>query len=238
MIALYISITAAFLMFLFFDKTRGHKLSNLALTLIFLIASYIFVFLFMANTPSVYIRKREREMNMEVLFAARYLLIKMQSGTPFFNSLIDASKGKSISAKFFKEIVNDINTGTPIEEALDTAAQYSPSKHFRRVIWQVNNALKSGIDVTRSLKSIIDEIMHDQINEIERYGKKLGSLSMFYMLVAIVLPSLGMIMFVILASFINLQIRLSHLLLVVLMLAFLQFMFLSIFKSVRPMVNL
>lgn len=238
--AMYISATISLLMFMVMDKFRGRELikANALITLAIFAAGFLLVFLFLLNVPSVYIRKRQSEIDKEVLFAGRYLLVKMQSGVPFFNALTDASQSYGVSSKYFKEIVDDIQMGTPIEDALDKAVDYNASHKFKMILWQMTNALKTGIDTTGSLKAVLDEITKEQIIEIKKYGKKLNSLAMFYMLIGVVVPSLGMAMFIIVTSFVSIQIKLTHLMTIVLMLAFMQFMFLSMFKSIRPNVNL
>ncbi|MBI2136401.1 type II secretion system F family protein [Candidatus Woesearchaeota archaeon] len=238
--AMYISATFSLSMFMVMDKFRGRELikANALITLAIFAAGFLLVFLFLLNAPSVYIRKRQSEIDKEVLFAGRYLLVKMQSGVPFFNALTDASQSYGVSSKYFKEIVDDIQMGTPIEDALDKAVEYNASHKFKMILWQMTNALKTGIDTTGSLKAVLDEITKEQVIEIKRYGKKLNSLAMFYMLIGVVVPSLGMAMFIIVTSFVSIQIKLTHLMIIVLMLAFMQFMFLSMFKSIRPNVNL
>ena len=238
--SLYVSLTIAFVMLMMMDKFRGREKigSSFLITLIIFVVGFMLMFMFILNTPSVYIRKRQREIDKEVLFAGRYLLVKMQSGVPFFNALIDASQSYGISSKYFKEIVDDITMGSPIEEALDKAVEYNASHKFKMILWQMTNALKTGIDTTGSLKAVLDEITKEQVIEIKKYGKKLNSLAMFYMLIGVVVPSLGMAMFIIVTSFVSIQIKLTHLMLVAALLAFMQFMFLSMFKSIRPNVNL
>ena len=236
--AMYISATISLLMFMMMDKFRGRDPKNLLITLAIFAVGFTLVFLFLLNAPTVYIRKRQTEIDKEVLFAGRYLLVKMQSGVPFFNALTNASESYGVSSKYFKEIVDDIQMGTPIEAALDKAVEYNASHKFKMILWQMTNALKTGIDTTGSLKAVLDEITKEQIIEIKKYGKKLNSLAMFYMLIGVVVPSLGMAMFIIVTSFVSIQIKLTHLMAIVMMLAFMQFMFLSMFKSIRPNVNL
>ncbi|MFC1800714.1 type II secretion system F family protein [Nanoarchaeota archaeon] len=237
-----LSLVAAFcvtlIVFMMLDKLKGRSLDNLFMSFSAFIVVFTLAFVFFFNSPSVYIRKREKEMDKEVLFAGRYILVKMESGVPFFNALTDASKSYGVSSKYFKEIVDDINTGTTIENALDNSVEYSASKKFKHILWQVANALKTGIDVTDSLRSVLEEITKDQLIEIQKYGKKLNSLAMFYMVVGVVMPSLGMAMFIILSSFVNIKMSGLSLAAVVVLLAFMQFMFLSMFKSIRPNVNL
>lgn len=230
----FASIAATFFMFLI--------LSNQMLSLSILPFVFIFVFiftsLFILQTPKVYIRKREREINNEILFAGRYLLVKLESGTPLFNALIDASKTYGVAGKYFKEIVDNINTGTPIEEALENARIYNASKKFRLILWQIITSLKTGAEVTNSLKATLNQITQDQIIEINEYGKKLNSLVMFYMIIACVMPSLGLTMLVIISSFMELEITNVYLFSVLFFLAVIQFLFISLIKSARPMVNM
>lgn len=236
--AAYVSATVSLIMFMMMDKFRGRDPTNLLITFAIFAAGFMLMFSFMLNTPSVYIRKRQTEIDKEVLFAGRYLLVKMQSGVPFFNALTDASQSYGVSSKYFREIVDDIQMGTSIEDALDKAVDYNASHKFKMILWQMTNALKTGIDTTGSLKAVLDEITKEQVVEIKRYGKKLNSLAMFYMLIGVVVPSLGMAMFIIVTSFVSIQIKLTHLMVIVLLLAFMQFMFLSMFRSIRPNVNL
>jgi len=86
--------------------------------------------------------------------------------------------------------------------------------------------LKTGAEVADSLRKTLSQITQEEIIEIKEYGKKLNSLVMFYMIVACVIPSLGVTMIVIVSSFMDLDIGMSHLL------------FISLIKSARPMVNL
>ncbi len=232
--ALYISLMITALLFFLFAKLGV----NLLLLLLIFPSLLFFFYFFMIQSIKGTIRKREREINMEVLFAGRYLLVKMESGTPLFNSLIDASRSYGVSAKYFQEIVDDINTGIPIEEALETAREYNSSEKFKRVIWQIVSAIKSGTDVTESLRGVLKSIAAEQVIEIKAYGKKLNSLMMFYLIIAGVVPSLGITLLIIISGFLQLNIGTPHLIAILFFLAIVQMMFIAIIRSVRPMVNL
>lgn len=195
-------------------------------------------FKFMMNRPIVYIRRQEKEIEKDVLFAGRFLLVKIESGTPFFTALEDAAKSRGTCSRYFLEIVDDIKLGTPIEDALERAIETSPSDKFRRILWQLHNALRSGIEIGGSLRSILHRIAEEQIISIKEYGKRLNSLAMFYMLLGIVVPALGMTMFIILGSFMSIQIDRNMLLAVLFLFFAFQFVFIALFRSIRPAVNL
>ncbi|MBI2176436.1 type II secretion system F family protein [Candidatus Woesearchaeota archaeon] len=210
----------------------------LVIVLVAMAASFIMVFFFLVNAPKGVIRKRQREIDKDVLFAGRYLLMKLESGSPIIATLVDASKGYGIAAKYFREIVDQINTGVPVEDALEEARNYTSSEKFRRVLWQLVTTLKTGTDVTGPLKATLAAIANEQVIEIKEYGKKLNSLMLFYMVMACVAPSLGLTMFLIIGSFINLQISGSVMYGILFLLAVLQGFFLVLIKSARPMVEL
>ena len=184
------------------------------------------------------IKHREHEIDKEVLFVGRYMLVKLYSGRPLLNALIETAKSRGITAKYIKEIVDDISTGSTIEDALNNAMIYSPSEKLRKILFHVNNALQLGIDVTNPLESVLEEITKEEELEIKKYGKKLNTLVIFYMLIAVILPSLGVAIFIVISSFVNFPITLNGLLVIVLFIMILEFIFIALFRSLRPMVNL
>lgn len=222
---------------LFFFVLQKAKLPFWLLAPIFII---LFVLLFEYSLLNVKakIRKREREINKEVLFVGRYLLVKLYSGRPLLNALMETAGSRGIASKYIKEIVDDIGTGNTIEDALNNAMAYSPSDKLRRILFHINNALQLGIDVTRPLESVLEEITKEEELEIRKYGKKLNTLVIFYMLAAVIIPSLGTAMFIVVSSFINFPITLRELLILVFFIVVLQFIFITLFKSIRPMANL
>jgi pilus assembly protein TadC len=232
--ALFLSLGLGIFFFFILAKL---KVSFLLIFLLFIVLFFMFFNVFVRQVDAV-IRRREKDIDREVLFAGRFLLIKLNTGQPLINALVEASKSYGVANKYFKEIVREIELGTPLEKALELESYYTPSQKFRKILFQITNALKIGIDVTNFLSSILDEIAEEQLIEIQRYGKKLNSLTLFYMLMAIVVPSLGVTIFIVIASLVNLQIELSSFLVVIFLMIVVQFIFLSMFKMIRPDVNI
>jgi archaellum biogenesis protein FlaJ (TadC family) len=182
----------------------------------------------------VKIAKRGKEIDRDVLFAGRFLLIKLNSGKPLINAIQEASEGFGATTEYFRDIMRNIEMGTPLETALEEGSEYCPSEHLKKILFQISNALKIGVDVTNFLESILDEIAEHQLTEIVRYGKKLSSLTMFYMLAAIIVPSLGMTMFIVVASMMNIPLGMLTFSGIVFFLFILQFIFITLFKAARP----
>ncbi len=214
--------------------------AELPLVLLLPIFMILFILLFEYSLLSVKarIKKREREIDKEVLFIGRFLLVKLYSGRPLLNALIETSTIKGIASKYMKEIVDDIGTGNTIENALKGSIAYCPSDNLRKILFHINNALQLGIDVTKPLESVLGEITKDEEIEIKKYGKKLNTLVIFYMIAAIILPSLGTAMFIVISSLLNFTIGANELIIFVFFIVVLQFIFITLFRSIRPKVVL
>ena len=213
--------------------------ANLAGLIPILFVLFFFItFSFSFIKLNVAIFKRKEAIDKEVIYAGRYMLLKLYSGRPLLNTLIEQSKGYGVAAKYVKEIVDDINSGSTIEDSLEKAMKYTPSDKFRSVLFHINNALKYGIDVSTPLESIINEITEERLLDIEKYGKKMNSVMIFYMLFAVVGPSLGITIFIVLAGFVGLSIHIESLLAVNFFIILLQLIFLSMIRIIRPVIDL
>src|SRR3989338_5235476 len=230
----YLSLALFAIVFFAFGRTTIPKYLLIAIFQFL----YFVSFFFMMQYPQVVKRRRQKEIDREVLFAGRYLLVKIESGVPLFNALIDGSKSYGVMAKYFREIVEDIRTGVPIEIALENSREFSSSRQFRKILSELVTSLKTGVDVGQSLKSILKSISNEQMIEIKDYSKKLNGYIMIYMILAVVLPSLGMTMLVVVASFLALELSLTFILIAAGILIFVQFIFLTLFRSIRPNVNI
>ncbi len=214
--------------------------AELPIILIVPIFFVLFMGLFpmMLSSANALIMRRAKEIDKDVLFSGRFLLIKLNSGKPLLQAFEEASHSYGVASNYFKEIVRDIQLGASIEEALDKATEFCPSEKMKRILFQINNSLKIGIDVSKVLESILDEISNSQLIELQRYGKKLNSFTLFYMLAAVVVPSLGITMLIIVSSFVSIKIDNTIFFVILFFLIIFELFFISLFKSVRPRLNL
>ena len=151
--------------------------------------------------------------------------------------MLNVSKNFDVVGRYFKEITDKVDLGTSIEDALNEAVELVPSDDFRKILWQIINSIRTGADVSKSLYSAVDQITKSQVSEVNKYGKKLNPLAMFYMIIAVIMPSLGVTMIIILSSFIKFELSLTILISMALFLGFVQFMFISIVKLSRPAIE-
>jgi pilus assembly protein TadC len=92
---------------LFFFVLQKAKLPFLLLAPIFIIL-FILIFEYSLLRIKAKIRQREREINKEVTFVGRYLLVKLYSGRPLLNALIETASSRGVASKYIKEVVDDI----------------------------------------------------------------------------------------------------------------------------------
>jgi flagellar protein FlaJ len=195
---------------------------------------FIMMFFYFLKFPDMRIMRIERDINKEIVYAGRFLVIELESGIPIYEAFKHVAKNYPVIGKYFNNIIHDMDMGTTIDVALNKAVELTPSQNFRRVLWQIINSMTTGADVSRSLNSVIEQVVREQRIELSEYGRKLNPLAMFYMIVAVILPSIGVTMFVILVSFLSIKLSLSTLLIIAGLMGFVQFMFYTVVKSSRP----
>ena len=223
-------VVTLFLVLAKYDVLKGFAFVSIPIV-------FAIMFFYMIRLPDLRISKREREISREIVFAGRFIIIELESGVPLYNAMNNVSKNFNIVGKYFKEITNKVDLGTSVEEALNDAAEFIPSNDLRKILWQIINSMRTGSDVAKSLYSVVEQITKDQINEVNKYGKKLNPLAMFYMIIAVILPSLGVTMLIILSSFIKFELSLTILLALAGFLGFIQFMFIGMVKFSRPAIE-
>ena len=223
--------------FIFSEQQESMFVLFLILVGVFVV-SFGGILFFIINSPKAKIAKLGKKIDQEVLFAGRFLLIRMQSGSPLVSTLEEAGKSKGDLGKYFRELMYEIDTGTPLEDALEVTRKYCPSDKFKRILWQLIIVLKTGADILDSLRETVKTITKEQEIEIKAFGKKLSSILLFYLVVACVLPSLGLTMFVIISAFLNFELGPIVYTGVMVLLAVVQATFIIMVKASRPMVDL
>ncbi len=185
--------------------------------------------------PLKKIRQMGKEIERDILFAARDVVISMRSGMPLFNAMTAVSTGYGAASKEFKKIVDMVQLGVPISQAMEEVSEKSQSKTFKRILLQASVSIRAGADITGSLQAVVDEVTQERVIDLRRYGQRLNALAMFYMLFGVIFPSMGIAVAVILTLFIHLITITPPMLDAALVaVAFLQIVFLNIMRTSRP----
>ena len=175
----------------------------------------------------------------DILFAARDMIISLRSGMPLYNAIVSISTGYGAASKEFGKIVERVQLGMPLEDAIDATVAETKSPSFKRIMLQASVSIRAGADVVSALQSVIDQISQERVIELRRYGQRLNAIAMFYMLFGVILPSMGIAVVTILTTFIALFSVTATLLAFVLVgLLFLQIVFLMLIRNSRPVFSM
>lgn len=187
------------------------------------------------NFPTQKGRVTSKNIERDILFAARDMIISLRSGMPLFNAITSISVGYGDASKEFARIVERVQLGMPFEDAIDQTVAETRSPSFRHIMLQASVSIRAGADVVGALQSVIDQLSQERVIELRRYGQKLNAIAMFYMLFGIILPSMGMAVLTILTTFIAIfTVTPAVLASVVVGLLFLQIVFLQLIRGSRP----
>lgn len=193
---------------------------------------------FFLYQPDVVIKQKEKEINKELVFATRFLMIEIRSGVSLFDAMRNLVENYEAIGRQFNDVLNMVNLGTALEDAIEQVSERTPSMALRKVLWQILNSLKTGADISQSLEVAVVQITREQMIEVSEYGRKLNPIAMFYMILAVILPSIGIAIGVLVSNFIALPLDLTSLLALSGFLAFMQFMFLQMIRGMRPAVDI
>jgi len=187
--------------------------------------------------PSALATRRRRELDYEIVFAGRHIAIALKSGMPLFDAFAGASKGYGAVSKELAKIVDRIVLGTPAAQAIREITADNPSKYFTRMMLQVANAISSGADVAGSMESVLEQISKEQVIAMKEYSQKLMPIVMFYMVIGIIMPSLGIVLATVIFSAIgggSFNFTPLTLALVFALIATVQSLFLGFIEASRP----
>jgi pilus assembly protein TadC len=188
--------------------------------------------------PKWLINKKVREIDRNLLFAARHLRVQTSAGVSLFNALVSASTGYGAVSLEFEKIVARIHGGVNMVDALDESAARNPSHYYNKIIWQLSNAIRAGTDVGPVLVEIVDMFMEDQRIEMKEYGAQLNTLAILYLMLCIIVPTISLVFMLVMSSFIDIPITDMVLALILCVIIFVQYMFIGLIGSRRPTVSI
>lgn len=195
----------------------------------------VFIFSQLIAFPKIRIKKRTRGIEKNLPFALRTLLVQMRSGLTLYDSMqVVADKRYGELGKEFRNSIEKIATGSMEDEVLEEMSNNTSSLYFKRSVWQLLNGLKTGVDVSSIMKELVQSITKQQEISIRKYGSDLRILSLMYMMIGVILPSLGITFIIIIGSFPQVPIGQMTYWLLLIAIIIAQFLFLGIIKSKRP----
>lgn len=98
--------------------------------------------------------------------------------------------------------------------------------------------MRTGADLGNTLESIVNSISSEQKVAIRNYGSQLNPMAMMYMMLGVIIPSLGVTFLTILSSFTGLVITEMVFVGIFAVLFIFQFSFIGMIKSRRPSIEI
>jgi len=234
-----LTMSLGLLMIMFFLMANFLSLKRILTLAVYLFpVFFIVLFFYFFQLPSVKIQKIDKEISKEIIFAGRFLVVELESGVSLYDAMRNMKKSYPVVGAYFQEIVDKVNIGTPIENAIVEAIEASPCNSLTKILWQISNSLRTGSDVAEPLKTVVETLIREQQILVNEYARKLNPLAMFYMLIAIIAPSLGVTMLTIISIFVGIKLNLAIMMIIAGFIGFVQFMFVAMINSMRPPVDL
>lgn len=158
---------------------------SLAVSLILPVLAFIGLYIY----PSVLIKQRASKIRDTLPFATMYMSTLAGTGTStseLFRNMAKVDEYGEVS-KEAEKISTDIDTfGMDISEALQRAAERTPSSDFKDLMWGMNHALTSGGSLRAFLHERSETLMKDYQRRIESFSEQLSLLVEMYITVVIV----------------------------------------------------
>ena len=193
------------------------------------------IFMQMSMYPKIKVKKKIREIESNLVYALRTMLVQIKSGISLFDSLNMIANGDfGLLSVEIQKAIDEINTGVTEQSALQNIATKNPSPYLRKVVWQLVNGMKAGADVSNVLKESVRSMTREQEIQIQRYGSSLRVLSLIYLMLGVIIPALGVTFLIVLGSFPKIQIGEMTFWTLLLGVVIAEFMYLGIIKSKRP----
>ncbi|MCK5612414.1 type II secretion system F family protein [Candidatus Pacearchaeota archaeon] len=229
----FIFFSTLFTTFMFFIGGTYFYLQGL----FFAVLITAFIYFNQINYPRIFSYNKAKAIEKNLIPALQDMLIQLNSGVPIYRILLNISQSKygEVSEEF-KKIANEINAGTSQIDAIEKSGKTNISEYFKRVLWQISNGMRAGSDMSIVIKESMKNLEDEQAIQIQNYGGSLNPLIMFYMLIAVIIPSLGITFLVIIFSMIGASQNIIYLVFGFIFgfVTLTQIMFLGVIKSRRP----
>lgn len=201
--------------------------------------TFFLFFIVLLVYPGIIAGKRAEEIDKDLVYALKDMLLEVSAGSSLYEAILTVAKSEyGIISEEFLYIIKKVDTGVPIDDAMEDLALGTSSEFLRNATWQMINALKAGSNIEGTLKEIVKTLIANQRNMIRNYAQELNVLSLIYMLFAVVIPTIATTIVIIVGPFMGLNTGPEIFLYILPVTFFTQIAILELIKSRRPAVHL
>ena len=195
----------------------------------------LFIFIQFIFYPSALLLQKAKQLNKDLLFSLRHLLIQVRSGVPLYNAMVSVSEADyGIVSEEFRQTAKEISGGTSQSEALENMVIRTPSVYLRRVVWQISNALRAGSDLAGVIETLVHEFSEEERVRLQRFSKELSPWALMYLMLTVIFPTMGIAMLLVLTSLAPINVTNEMFVIFAGMFTAFQFFFIKFLKNKRP----
>ena len=138
----------------------------------------------------------------ELIFAMRDMLIQISSGIPLFTVIENlGSANYGYVSMEFQRVATNVKGGSSLLNEIELMAIRTQSEYLKKISWQLVTAIRSGANLTSTLKSIVKILVDYQFAISKSFNAELNFIILIFMLVSAVLPTIGTTVLVIFSVF-------------------------------------
>jgi flagellar protein FlaJ len=142
------------------------------------------------------------KVDRELIFAMRDMLIQISSGVPLFSAIDNVGNSNyTYISREFRTISNHVKTGSSLTEEIEAMAVRTQSDYLKKTSWQMVTAIRSGANMTGTLKGIVHMLVEYQFSLSKSFNAELNFIILIFLMTAAVLPTIGTTVLVIFSVF-------------------------------------
>lgn len=172
----------------FFISTLSDSFDYLTLILVFAMLFLVY-FLIFKKLPSSIAKARAAQIESDLPIAIRSIGIQLNMKVPFETALENIANSNYKCSSEFKKVVNMIDGGTPIPDALRQVTERVDSQTVKKLMVQLIHVYLEGMDGTE-LKHSADELIHAQRFKFKEFSAKLSFLSLMFIAISSIAPTM------------------------------------------------
>ncbi len=235
---LYTLLFSALFSLLFFSESGEIAAIIKGISMGILLGLLFFVILYFY--PTLIAKKIGNSINSELLYILNDILVQVKAKVELYQAFINvvSSNPSSYASGELQKVIDDVESGTSMYDALKNLALQTNSSFMKRTAWQLMNSIKSGSDPVLVIESLINELENYYYALINTYIKELNVLTLIYLTIAIVAPTIGITVLIILSSFGGLSLNSENMSIIISGLLLVQPVVIGFIKSRRPFVKI
>ena len=160
-----------------------------------ILVAVVMIYIFILYYPKIKEQRSYSDINRELPYALRHMGIELKSGKGLHDSLVTVKNADygSLSLEF-NRVLEEVNFGKSTEDSLLEMSHRVKSEGLTRAIHQIISTLRVGGNLSGSLDVIAKDISFDMQIKLKEYSQKLNSFILIYTFIAVLTPTIGLIM--------------------------------------------